>query len=89
MGQEVNLTARVHLFSPTAIPPMTVVTPFTIPQPSSDPDEAVAGGDRSGPVSCAFDNAQSIIDTSMMKEMVFITINGLCVCPVGCIAWGS
>jgi hypothetical protein len=68
---------------------MTVVTPFTIAQPGSEPDNAVAGADKSGPAPCASDNAQIIIDTSVMNEMIFIMINSFFVLSGGVYSIGT
>ena len=63
--------------------PITVVTPFTIAHPRSDPDEAVAGAERRGPAPCAADSAQIIIETKVTKEMVFIVMKSLFVLSGG------
>jgi len=63
------------VLSPTAIEPITVVTPFTTAQPRSEPDDAVAGAERRGPAPCAALKAQIIIETSVTSEMTFIVMN--------------
>jgi hypothetical protein len=51
--------------------PITVVTPFTMAQPRSDPDNAVAGADSRGSTLCAAPRGQIIVETSATKEMIF------------------
>lgn len=63
------------VLSPTAIEPITVVTPFTIAQPRSDPDDAVAGADRRGPAPFAALKAQIMIETNVTNEIAFIVMN--------------
>jgi hypothetical protein len=63
--------------------PITVVTPFTIAQPRSDPDDAVAGADNRGPAPCAALRAQIMMEINVTKEIAFIMIKMLFVLSGG------